>query len=132
MKLAVFSAVVMATIGLSACATSSLAGMGSEIQASAGEYGDYSKQWEKASREERKGIELIESGEKRVAKAEKKIRDARKDIRNAEEAIARGEGEVRRGERQAAAGKADRAAVEAKYKIAARVVDERAVEVNAP
>ena len=128
MKTVITSALLVVTLGLGACASTPLPGMGTEIKASADAYGDYSKDWNKAAKAEQKALELIETGEKRIARNEKKIRDANKDIRDAEKAIERGEGEIRKGTRDAESAKARRIAIESDYKDAARIDDERAAE----
>ena len=128
MKNVIITALIAASLGLGACASTPLPGMGAEIQASANAYGDYSKDWNKAAKAEEKALSLIETGEKRIAKNEKKIRDANKDIREAEKAIERGEGEIRKGTRDAEIAKARRLAIESDYRNAARIDDERAAE----
>lgn len=128
MKNVIITALIAASLGLGACASTPLPGMGAEIQASASAYGDYSKDWNKAAKAEEKAIDLIETGEKRIARNEKKIRDAKKEIREAEKAIERGEGEVRKGTRDAEVAKARRLAIENDYKDAARIEEKRAVE----
>ncbi|MCR9223354.1 MAG: hypothetical protein NXH70_04730 [Hyphomonas sp.] len=128
MKIVITSTLAAITLFLGACASTPVSGLGSDINAAAGEYGEYSKQWERASRDERNALKMIEDGEQRIAKNEKKIREANKDIRKAEAAIERGEGEIRRGTREAEVAKVKRLDVEARYKDAARIDDERAAE----
>lgn len=125
MKNLIVTALVASALGLGACASTPLPGMGAEIQASANAYGDYSKDWNKAAKAEQQAIDLIESGEKRIARNEKKIRDANKDIREAEKAIVRGEGEIRQGTRDAEVAKARRIAIENDFKNAVRVDEQQ-------
>lgn len=128
MKVVITSLLAAAALGLGACASSPVAGIGSEMKATAGVYGDYSKAWEKAAKDEQKALDLVEDGEKRVAKGEKLIREARKDTRRGEEMIERGESEVRQGVRDAASAKDKRLEIEQAYKDAVRTDDERAAE----
>ena len=128
MKNVIITALIATSLGLGACASTPLPGMGAEIKASANAYGDYSKDWNKAAKAEQKALNLIETGEKRIAKNEKKIREANKNIRDAEKAIERGEGEIRKGTRDAESAKARRLAIENDYRDAARIDDERAAE----
>ncbi len=124
MKLVITSALMAITLGLGACASTPVVGMGSDMKATAATYGDYSKSWEKASKDERKALDLMEDGEKRVAKGEKLIREARKDIRRGEEMIEKGEAEVRKGTRDSEAAKAERIRIENEYKRAVSETDQ--------
>lgn len=116
MKIVITSGILALALGLGACASTPVPGLGGEIKATAGTYGEYSKSWERAAKDERKALDLIEDGEKRVAKGEKLIREARKDTRRGEEMIERGESEVRQGTRDAASAKDERLEIERAYK----------------
>lgn len=128
MKFVITSVLVAVALGLGACASSPVTGIGGEMQAKAGEYGEYSKAWERASKDEEKALDLIKDGEKRILKGEKLVRQAQKDERRGEDMIERGETEIRRGAENAAAAKSKRLEIERAFQDAVRDDDERAAE----
>ncbi|MEQ8558122.1 MAG: hypothetical protein RIB03_07360 [Henriciella sp.] len=112
MKLAITTLLAGTSLFLGACASApQSSGIGSDIEASAVEYGDLSSHWKRAYLDEQKGLDLQKD-------AEKRIREATKDIRSAEKKLERGQDQLRRGERAAAAGKAERLGIEAEYRDA--------------